>query len=209
MSEARVSAAARIPPSRFETLLLTLLRVGIGWHFAYEGLVKILDPSWSSAGYLRGADWIGADLFHAIASNPTALYAVDLLNMWGLFLIGLALMLGCFTRFAALFGVVVPGENLTVLELRVAQQLPRVDLGEAPVQSNDGLSVLLSVRDRDKEGAVELAHILVNHGFEIAGTHGTAQHLNAAGVKCRRVNKVREGRPQRWEVPITAAPERP
>ncbi len=54
---------------------------------------------------------------------------------------------------------------------------------------------LLSVRDRDKEGAVDLANILVEHGFELAGTHGTAEYLNAAGVSCRRVNKVREGRP--------------
>ena len=54
---------------------------------------------------------------------------------------------------------------------------------------------LLSVRDHDKDGAVELANILVERGFEIVGTHGTAEFLNKAGVRCRRVNKVREGRP--------------
>ena len=56
-------------------------------------------------------------------------------------------------------------------------------------------AALLSVRDRDKEGAVELARILVEQGFDIVATHGTAQHLAAAGVSCRRANKVREGRP--------------
>jgi carbamoyl-phosphate synthase large subunit len=56
-------------------------------------------------------------------------------------------------------------------------------------------TALLSVRDRDKEGAVELANILVERGFDIAGTHGTCEFLNEAGVSCRRVNKVREGRP--------------
>ncbi len=56
-------------------------------------------------------------------------------------------------------------------------------------------TALLSVRDRDKEGAVELANILIERGFELAGTHGTAEFLHAAGVSCRRVNKVREGRP--------------
>ncbi len=56
-------------------------------------------------------------------------------------------------------------------------------------------AALLSVRDADKEGAVELARILVERGFDIVSTHGTATHLAAAGVLCRRANKVREGRP--------------
>jgi carbamoyl-phosphate synthase large subunit len=56
-------------------------------------------------------------------------------------------------------------------------------------------SALLSVRDRDKEGAVELARILIERGFDVIATHGTAQFLAAAGVSCRRANKVREGRP--------------
>jgi carbamoyl-phosphate synthase large subunit len=54
---------------------------------------------------------------------------------------------------------------------------------------------LLSVRDPDKPAAVELARLLVQRGFEIIATHGTAQALTAAGVTCRGVNKVREGRP--------------
>ena len=56
-------------------------------------------------------------------------------------------------------------------------------------------TALLSIRDRDKEGAVELAKILVSRGFELVATHGTAQFMASAGVLCRRVNKVREGRP--------------
>ena len=56
-------------------------------------------------------------------------------------------------------------------------------------------AALLSVRDRDKDGAVELAKILVAQGFDIVATHGTAQFLATSGVLCRRVNKVREGRP--------------
>ncbi|MDJ0940539.1 MAG: carbamoyl-phosphate synthase large subunit [Woeseiaceae bacterium] len=56
-------------------------------------------------------------------------------------------------------------------------------------------AALLSVRDRDKDNAVELAKILVERGFDIVATHGTAKFLAAAGVSCRRANKVREGRP--------------
>jgi carbamoyl-phosphate synthase large subunit len=56
-------------------------------------------------------------------------------------------------------------------------------------------AALLSVRDRDKDGAVRLARILEARGFDLVATHGTARHLAAAGVSCRRANKVREGRP--------------
>jgi len=56
-------------------------------------------------------------------------------------------------------------------------------------------AALLSVRERDKDAAVELAKILLDQGFDVVATHGTAQKLATAGVSCRRVNKVREGRP--------------
>jgi carbamoyl-phosphate synthase large subunit len=53
----------------------------------------------------------------------------------------------------------------------------------------------ISVRDRDKPGAVGLARKLIERGFEVLATDGTAQSLKEAGIACRRVNKVREGRP--------------
>jgi len=56
-------------------------------------------------------------------------------------------------------------------------------------------TALLSVRDRDKPAAVELGQALVDRGFEIIATGGTAKALAEGGVACRRVNKVREGRP--------------
>ncbi len=56
-------------------------------------------------------------------------------------------------------------------------------------------TALISVRDRDKAEAVELAKVLVERGFNIVATDGTAKELAAAGIDCRRANKVREGRP--------------
>jgi len=53
----------------------------------------------------------------------------------------------------------------------------------------------ISVRDRDKPGAVELGKMLIARGFEIVATGGTAKALADGGVACQRVNKVREGRP--------------
>ncbi len=53
----------------------------------------------------------------------------------------------------------------------------------------------ISVRDRDKPGAIELARRLIARGFEVVATEGTARALTEAGIACRKVNKVREGRP--------------
>ncbi|ANO51522.1 carbamoyl-phosphate synthase large subunit [Woeseia oceani] len=70
----------------------------------------------------------------------------------------------------------------------------KAQLASGVVLPRKGLA-LISVRDRDKEGAIELAQILEAHGFDIVATHGTAKMLATAGVPCRRANKVREGRP--------------
>ena len=53
----------------------------------------------------------------------------------------------------------------------------------------------LSVRDADKARVVRVARDLVELGFEVVATRGTAEVISAAGVPCRRVNKVKEGRP--------------
>ncbi len=54
---------------------------------------------------------------------------------------------------------------------------------------------LISVRERDKPGAVVLARKLIGYGFDIVATVGTAKLIEEAGLPCRRANKVREGRP--------------
>jgi len=58
-----------------------------------------------------------------------------------------------------------------------------------------GGTALISVRDQDKPGAVNLARILVDRGFQVVATAGTAAAIQEAGVPCRSVYKVREGRP--------------
>ena len=40
---------------KYPKLLLFLLRVSLGWLFLYAGLTKLLDPTWTSEGYLTGA----------------------------------------------------------------------------------------------------------------------------------------------------------
>ena len=56
-------------------------------------------------------------------------------------------------------------------------------------------SAFISVRDVDKPGAIRLARDLVQVGFKLVATRGTAEAFRAAGIEVDEVNKVREGRP--------------
>ncbi|HEV3039348.1 MAG TPA: carbamoyl-phosphate synthase large subunit [Candidatus Angelobacter sp.] len=56
-------------------------------------------------------------------------------------------------------------------------------------------TVFISVTDRDKESALELAKRFIDLGFKLVATHGTADRLERAGLPVDRVYKVKEGRP--------------
>jgi len=53
----------------------------------------------------------------------------------------------------------------------------------------------ISVRDPDKARVLDVANYMLERGFSIVATSGTADYLSAQGVTCERVNKVAEGRP--------------
>lgn len=88
---------------------LVVLRVLIGWHFLYEGLVKLVNANWSSVGYLMDSKGLFAGIFHKMAANPAMLEVVDFMNVWGLIAIGLGLILGLFTRVALYSGIALLG----------------------------------------------------------------------------------------------------
>ena len=91
--------------NRFVPVLLALLRIIIGWHFLYEGLVKLLNPAWTARPFLENSRWIFGDFFRWMISGDTGMWIVDTANAWGLTLIGLALILGLFIRLASWSGV--------------------------------------------------------------------------------------------------------
>jgi thiosulfate dehydrogenase [quinone] large subunit len=94
----------------FSTIQLTtlvLLRFLIGWHIFYEGLSKLLNPLWSSSGFLRESKWILSGFADWIITNSNVLDVVDFLNTWGLIAIGLGLILGLFARTAAVAGALL------------------------------------------------------------------------------------------------------
>ncbi|NNM86725.1 MAG: carbamoyl-phosphate synthase large subunit [Phycisphaerales bacterium] len=56
-------------------------------------------------------------------------------------------------------------------------------------------TVYVSVRDGDKQAIVPIAAKLAGAGFDLLCTGGTHAVLTQAGIACRRVNKIKEGRP--------------
>jgi len=88
----------------FQKFFLVLLRMAIGWHLCFEGWAKLDDPKWSAGPFLEAVHGPVADYFHTLAADPERLYYVDLANEYGLFLVGVGLMLGLFTRVSGLVG---------------------------------------------------------------------------------------------------------
>jgi thiosulfate dehydrogenase [quinone] large subunit len=87
-----------------QSVALNILRILIGWHFLYEGLIKLFSPFWSARSYLLDSGGFLADFFKYLAGSPAILAIIDPVNIWLLIIIGLALMLGVQTRYAALTG---------------------------------------------------------------------------------------------------------
>ncbi len=75
-----------------------------------------------------------------------------------------------------------------------AEAFAKAELGCGKRYSEKGRA-LLSVRHNDKRRIVNLAQQLIELGFELDATHGTAVVLGEAGINPRLVNKVHEGRP--------------
>lgn len=73
--------------------------------FFYAGITKVLDPSWTAKGYISGAKLLPE--FYSYLLKPDILPLVDLANKWGLTLIGVALIIGFFSRVSAILGAVL------------------------------------------------------------------------------------------------------
>lgn len=86
---------------------LLVVRVLIGWYFLYQGVIKLLNPNWSSYGFLKSAEGWFADGFSTLADNPVVVDVINEMNIWGLIAIGLGLITGALSRVASLSGVVL------------------------------------------------------------------------------------------------------
>ena len=103
-----------------------------------------------------------------------------------------------FIKFAGVDSILGPEMKSTGEVMGVAKRF-----GQAYAKAQLGASAniikrrraFVSVRDADKARVGEIAKRLIDLGFEIIATRGTAKVLEAAGINCKRVFRVAEGRP--------------
>ena len=80
------------------------------------------------------------------------------------------------------------------LDKDFAQAFAKSQLAAGTVLPTEG-TVFLSVKNSDKDALVPIARELAELGFKLVATGGTCSHLQEAGLKVTRVNKVMEGSP--------------
>lgn len=134
--------------SQSEKIALFFLRVGMGWYLFHAGVVKILDPTWTSAGFLSHTQF---GFFNAFLS-PSVLPIVDFLNEWGLTLIGLSFIFGVAVRVSSVFGALLlmlyyfahgfprPDEHTFIVNMHVIFSLVLLYLGKINAGEIMGLS---------------------------------------------------------------------
>src|SRR3972149_4145584 len=91
--------------TKFEKVSLFLLRISTGWLMFYAGITKVIDPSWSAAGYLSGAKTFTG--FFNFLTSPAILPITNFVNEWGLTLLGISLILGIAVRLAGKLGALL------------------------------------------------------------------------------------------------------
>lgn len=91
--------------NQFQRISLFLLRISLGWFFFYAGITKLLNPDWTSKGYLSGAKTFS--FFYQWLTNYGIIQVVDFLNEWGLTLLGISLILGVVVRLSSYLGILL------------------------------------------------------------------------------------------------------
>lgn len=100
----------------YASFMLTILRIFIGWQWLNAGLSKITSGNFDASGFITGAigkvtgehpsvqSWWAEFLGIFVLPNVGIF---NILIPWGEFLVGIGLLLGTFTTFAVLMGVLM------------------------------------------------------------------------------------------------------
>lgn len=91
--------------TQFQKFSLFLLRITLGWIFFYAGITKVVDPTWSAAGYLQSAKTFAG--FYQWLASPANIGLLNFVNEWGLTLLGVSLILGIAVRLSSILGSVL------------------------------------------------------------------------------------------------------
>mgnify|MGYP001575726727 CR=1 FL=1 len=91
--------------TKLQKLSILILRLALGFLMFYAGITKVTDPSWSAAGYIKGAKAFSP--FYNFLLSPSVLPVINFLNEWGLTLLGISLIFGVFVRLSSALGIIL------------------------------------------------------------------------------------------------------
>jgi thiosulfate dehydrogenase [quinone] large subunit len=133
---------------------LVLLRVLIGWHFLYEGVIKAYNPSWTSKGYLLSASIFKP--FFAWLAGESMVGTIDMLNIAGLIAVGVSLLIGIKVRWGCIAGI-------ALLALYYLAHPPFPGLPQGPAEGSYWIV---------NKNLIEIAALLVIYQFPLATAFG-------------------------------------
>lgn len=133
---------------------LVLLRVLIGWHFLYEGVIKAYNPSWTSRGYLLSASILKP--FFAWLASDSLISVIDNLNIIGLIAVGISLLIGIRIRWGCIGGILL-------LMLYYLAHPPFSDLPQGPAEGSYWVV---------NKNLIEMAALLVIYQFPLPSVFG-------------------------------------
>ncbi len=103
-----------------------------------------------------------------------------------------------FNKFPGIDPILGPEMKSTGEVMGIGDTFPeayaKAQLGASDVIPIRG-TAFVSVRDRDKVGVIGIARSLIDLGFSLVATRGTAAVIREAGLAVESINKVQEGRP--------------
>jgi len=143
-----------------QNFALVLLRILIGWHFLYEGVIKAYNPSWTSRGYLLSAS-IFKPFFTWIAGD-TFISTIDMANIIGLIAVGVTLLIGIKVRWGCIAGI-------ALLLLYYMAHPPFPGLPQGPAEGSYWLV---------NKNLIELVALIVIYQFPLTTVFGIEYFFN-------------------------------
>ena len=140
--------------TKMQGFVLVLLRVLIGWHFLYEGVIKAYNPSWTSRGYLLSASILKP--FFTWLAGDSLISVIDNLNIIALIAVGISLLIGIKVKWGCIGGVL-----LLVLYYFAHPPLPNLPQGPS-----EGSYWLVN------KNLVEIAALFVVYQFPLTSLFG-------------------------------------
>jgi carbamoyl-phosphate synthase large subunit len=103
-----------------------------------------------------------------------------------------------FNKFPGIDIILGPEMRSTGEVMGIADSFPMA-FAKSQIAANSALpkkgTVFISVNDRDKKDIIAVARTLVDLGYRLLSTRGTARALRWAGVEVHEISKLQEGRP--------------